>query len=106
MADVFGTSWQSVSAAVRMAVAWGLIHREMTIITASGIDEIAWRKGHRYVLLVYQINEGCKRLLSVGQNRTEESLRGLFQGLSEEANGGIRFVCSDMRQPYVNVIGE
>jgi transposase len=106
VADVFGTSWQSVSAAVRMAVEWGLNHREMTGITAIGIDEIAWRKGHRYVTLVYQINEECKRLLYVGENRSEESLRGFFRGLSEEVKGGIRFVCSDMWQPYLKVIGE
>ena len=106
VADVFGTSWQSVSAAARMAVEWGLNHREMTGITAIGIDEIAWRKGHRYVTLVYQINEECKRLLYVGENRSEESLRGFFRGLSEEVKGGIRFVCSDMWQPYLKVIGE
>jgi hypothetical protein len=67
VAEVFGTSWQSVSEAVRMAVEWGLLHREMTGITAIGINEIAWRKGHKYVALVYQINEECKRLLSVGR---------------------------------------
>jgi transposase len=47
VAEVFGTSWQSVSEAVRMAVEWGLLHREMTGITAIGINEIAWRKGHK-----------------------------------------------------------
>jgi transposase len=106
VAEVFGTSWQSVSEAVRMAVEWGLLHREMTGITAIGIDEIAWRKGHRYVTLVYQIHEGCKRLLYVGKDRTEASLRGFFQELSEEVKGGIQFVCSDMWQPYLKVIGE
>jgi transposase len=80
VADVFGTSWQSVSAAVRMAVEWGLNHREMTGITAIGIDEIAWRKGHRYVTLVYQINEECKRLLYVGENRSEERACGGSSG--------------------------
>jgi transposase len=105
VADVFGTSWQSMSAAVRMAVDWALNHRKMTGITAVGIDEIAWRKGHRYVTLVNQINEEYKRLLYVGENRSEESMRGFFRRLSEEVKGGIRFVCSDMWQPYLKVIG-
>jgi transposase len=104
VAEVFGTSWQSVSQAVRMAVEWGLLHREMTGITAIGIDEIAWRKGHRYVTLVYQINEGCKRLLYVGKDRTEASLRGFFAPLSAEVKAGIQFVCSDMWQAYLKVI--
>ena len=76
---MFGTSWQGVSEAVRMAVEWGLNHREMTRITAIGIEEIAWRKVHKYVTLVYQLNEECKRLLYVGQNRSDESLRGFLQ---------------------------
>jgi transposase len=71
----------------------------MTGITAIGIDEIAYRKGYKHVTLVDQINEEYKRLLSVGENRSEESLRGFSRGLSEEVKGGIRFVCSDMWQP-------
>ncbi|MCG6868803.1 MAG: DUF4143 domain-containing protein [Gammaproteobacteria bacterium] len=28
-----------------------------------GVDEIAWKKGHKYLTLVYQIDSHCKRLL-------------------------------------------
>jgi transposase len=58
------------------------------------------------VTLVYQINEECKRLLYVEQNRSDESLRSFFRGLSEEEKGGIRCVCSEMWQPYLKVIRE
>ena len=63
-------------------------------------------KGHRYLTLVYQIEDGMKRLLWVAKERTEESLRGFFTSLGDEAKGSIRFVCSDMWQPYLNVIAE
>ena len=56
--------------------------------------------------MVYQIDDGCKRLLWVGKERTEESLRGFFQMLSDETRAGIRFVCSDMWKPYLKVIAE
>ena len=47
-----------------------------------------------------------KRLLWVAQERTEDSLRRFFMTLSDEARQSIRFVCSDMWQPYLNVIAE
>ena len=56
--------------------------------------------------MVYQIDEGCKRLLWVARERTEESLRGFFTMIEEETRAGIRFVASDMWQPYLNVIAE
>ena len=48
-----------------------------------------------------------KRLLWVAQERTSKSLRRFFRTLSEERSGrSIRFVCSDMWKPYLNVIAE
>jgi transposase len=57
---------------------WGLVHRETPKFTAIGIDEIAARRGHRYLTLVYQIDEGCRRLLWVGRERKEKTLEGFF----------------------------
>jgi len=34
-----------------------------------GIDEIHWHKGYHYLTLVYQIDEGCRRLLWIGEKR-------------------------------------
>jgi len=47
-----------------------------------------------------------KRLLWVAQERTEQSLRGFFQYLSNAERQSIRFVCSDMWRPYLKVIVE
>ena len=106
VADAFHTSWQSVFRSVRHAVTWGVVNRSWGTVTAIGIDEIAWQKGHKYLTLVYQIDEGCKRLLWIGRERTEDSLRGFFHLLPREVRKGIRFVCSDMWKPYLKVIAE
>ncbi len=106
VATVFHTSWQSVFRSVRHAVAWGLVHREWGEIAAIGIDEIAWRRGHKYLTLVYQIDAGCKRLLWIGRDRTEDSLRRFFRILPRNVAGGIAFVCSDLWRPYLKVIAE
>jgi len=50
-------------------VNYGLTHRNLDSVTALGVDEIAWHKGHKYLTLVYQINPGARRLLWVGEKR-------------------------------------
>ena len=47
-----------------------------------------------------------KRLLWIAQVRTEKSLQGFFEFLSEKARKGIQFVASDMCKAYLNVIAE
>jgi transposase len=105
-ATVFHTTWEHVRDSVRHAVAWGLVHRELTGVTAIGVDEIQWRRGHHYLTLVYQIDEGCRRLLWIGRERTEESLRRGLDLLGEPFCMGLQFVCSDLWRPYLKVLAE
>lgn len=63
-ASIFGTSWDSVFRAIQWVVHWGIIHRDLTGIESIGIDEIQYRRGHKYLTLVYQLDQGFKRLLS------------------------------------------
>lgn len=106
VAVVFRTSWRNVFESVKHAVSWGLEHRNLGGIEAIGVDEIQWQRGQRYLTLVYQIEGGMKRLLWVAQERTEQSLRGFFQMLGDDARRSIRFACSDMWQRYLKVIAE
>ena len=106
VADVFRASWNTVYRAVTLAVLWGIAHRSLEGITAIGIDEIQWRKGHKYLTLVYQIQDGCKRLLYVAADRTEDSLRRFFGVLGRARAAALEFACSDMWQPYLKVIAE
>jgi transposase len=104
VAEAFGTSWHYVATSVDMAVDWGLKHRDLTGITAIGIDEMAWGRGHNYVTVVYQINEGFKRLLWVGQHRKIKTLLRFFRWFGKERTAKLKFVCSDMWQPYLKVV--
>jgi transposase len=63
VAEVFHATWENVRDSVRYAVHWGVVHRDLSGVSAIGIDEIQWRRGHHYLTLVYQIDEGCRRLL-------------------------------------------
>lgn len=103
VANRFKTSWGKVFRSVEYIVTWGLENRSLEGVTAIGVDEILWRRGHKYLTLVYQINTECIRLLWVGKERTEESFSKFFDVLGE-AKSCIEYVCSDMWKAYLKVI--
>jgi transposase len=104
--SIFRTSWDSVCRAVEHAVEWGLAHRDLSQVTALGIDEVAWSKGQEYLTLVYDISGETKRLLAVGEERTKASLRGCLESLGAPVCLGVKYVCSDMWKAYLEVIAE
>jgi transposase len=106
VASIFRTSWDSVCRAVDHTVEWGLGHRDLSGVTAVGVDEVAWARGHTYLTLVYDIGGDVRRLLAVAEERTEESLRSCLQSLGETACAQVQYICSDMWKPYLNVIAE
>ena len=104
VAGAFHTSWHKVFCSVEMAVTWGRERMDLSGVTAIGVDEMAWGRGHRYVTVVYQINEGVKRLLWVGENRNVKTLLRFFHWFGAERSARLAFVCSDMWKPYLKVI--
>jgi transposase len=104
VAESFQTTWPKVFQAVKYIVEWGLKHRDLSGITAIGIDELQWHKGHEYLTLVYQINSEAIRLLWIGKDRTVKTLLRFFRFLGEERSQKLKFVCSDMWKPYLKVI--
>jgi transposase len=104
VAQAFRTSWDNVFRSVKTVVAWGLAHRDLEKIEAIGVDEVQWKKGHKYLTLVYQIDQNCKRLLWIGQDRTSKTLRDFFRMLGKERAAKLRYVCSDMWKGFLQVI--
>jgi transposase len=105
-AGAFQTTWDNVFRSVKMAVTWGLGHRNLENVTSIGIDEISWKKGPKYLTMVYQIDIGCRRLLWIGRERTQKTLRAFFEELGPEATARLRFICSDMWKPYLRIVAE
>ena len=104
VARSFQTSWGKVYKSVEYVVNWGLEHRDLSKITAIGVDEIQWHRGHKYLTLVYQINAECVRLLWIGKDRTEETFSKFFDEIGSKRSELIEFICSDMWKPYLKVI--
>lgn len=106
VAEAFRTSWDHVFCSVEMAVTWGRAHQDLSGIKAIGIDEIQWQRGHKYLTLAYQIDANCKRLLWIGNKRKVKTLLGFFRWFGKERTTRLRYVCSDMWQPYLKVIAK
>lgn len=106
VAEVFGTTWQNVFRSVKHAVSWGLACRDLSGVASIGVDEVQWQRGHKYLTLVYQIDEHQKRLLWIGQERTIKTLLRFFRMFGKERAGQLKFVCSDMWKAYLKVIAK
>jgi transposase len=106
VAQRFKTTWHHVFTAVEMAVAWGRSQMNLDNISAIGIDEIQWQSGKRYLTLVYQIDNHCKRLLWIGKNRTKKTLEGFFNWFGIPRTQNIKFICSDIWLAYLNAVKE
>jgi transposase len=106
-AQVFQTSWEAVYRSVEWFVQWGLAHRKLEGVESIGVDDLHWGRGKgaaSFLTVIYQIDSHCRRLLWVGRRRTMATLRRGLAALGAEVVGGLRFVCSDMWQPYLKVI--
>ena len=106
-AEAFQVSWEAVYRSVEWFVAWGLARRELVGVASIGVDEIHWGHGLRasnFLTVIYQIDAHCRRLLWVGPGRSQRTLRQGLKALGPEAVQGLRFVCSDMWKPYLEVI--
>jgi len=100
----FATSWDIVFRCIQRAVHWGLENRPLDGIHAIGVDELSWKKGQKYLTLVYQLDAGARRLLFVGKDRTAETFRDFFDILGGERCLAIRFVASDMWRAFISVV--
>jgi transposase len=104
VARLYQCSWGTVAAAVDFVVTYGLEHRNLSGITHIGIDEIARRKGHKYLTNVYDLK--TKKLIWSGEGRSEQTLRQFFEYIGPNIAKGLQGICCDMWMPYIKVIEE
>ena len=104
VSEAFRVSWDRVFEAVKHAVDWGLNRRDLEDIASIGIDEVQWHRGQKYQTVVYQLDEGQKRLLWVGPERKAKTLLKFFRFLGKDRTARLQFICSDMWSAYLKVI--
>ncbi len=96
-------NWHQVDAIKARAVSRGLSRRQEAPIPYLGIDEKQFRKGHRYISSLVDLQQG--RVLDVVENRTEEACKALIeQSLTEKQQQQVTAVALDMWKAYRNAV--
>ena len=92
-------SWDEIHGIMERAVERGLARRQAEEIPYLGVDEKAFRKGHKYLTLVNDLTRS--RVLYVAEDRERSSLDGFWPTITAEQQASIEAVALDMWDPYV-----
>ena len=104
VAGQLGLSWDEIHGIMERAVKRGLERRQAEPIRHLGVDEKAFRKGHKYMTVVNDLERG--HVLYVAADRKRASLDGFWGTLTEGQRNGIEAVAMDMWDPYVTSVRE
>jgi len=95
-------SWDEIHGIMERAVRRGLERRKADDVPFLGIDEKAFRRGHRYATIVVDIWRS--RVLHVAAERTANSLNEFWNSLTPKQVSQIWAVAMDMWDPYVKSV--
>jgi transposase len=97
--------WRTVGRIVTrvMADADAEVGDRLAGVRRIGIDEISYKRGHKYLLVVVDHDSG--RLLWIGQGRTKATLAGFFNTLGEQRCRAIELVSADGADWIAEVVG-
>jgi transposase len=104
VAEQLHLSWDEVHGIMERAVERGLARRQEEEIPQLGVDEKAFRKGHKYLTLVNDLRRN--RVLYVAEGREQSSLDGFWGTITEAQRDSIEAVAMDMWDPYVDSVRE
>lgn len=96
---IMRVSWDEAFGVMQRAVMRGRQRKEQAVVKYVGVDEKAFKKGHRYVTLVCDLERSTVEY--VADDRAIQSLGGYYASLSPAQRNGIEAVAMDMWEPYV-----
>jgi transposase len=97
-------SWDEIHGIMERAVKRGLARRQAEEIPQLGVDEKAFRKGHKYLTLVNDLKRN--RVLYVAEDREQRSLDGFWSTITDRQRASIQAVALDMWDPYLASLKE
>lgn len=98
VAEHFGLSWHTVKEIDRRRLQVEVGTPCYDGLRLLAIDEIAVRKGHRYLTVVLNLENGA--IVWVGEGRSEATLHSFFSELTEEQRASIEAIAADMSPPF------
>ncbi len=99
MSRQLGIGWKGIAGIIRRAVMRGLARRKEQVVANICVDEVSYRKRHKYLTIVSNADTGT--VLYVGIGRDKLALMSWYQQLSPAQLEGIRSVSMDMWPAYI-----
>lgn len=90
--------WDAVWGILRRSVERGRARKEATVIPRYGVDEKAFKRGHRYMTVVCDLDKATVEY--VAEDRKTASLEAFWASLTPAQREGVECVTMDMWQAY------
>ncbi|MGI8595445.1 MAG: ISL3 family transposase [Solirubrobacteraceae bacterium] len=102
IAALMRVDWETVGRIVERVVADELDEERLRGLVLIGVDEVSWRRRHRYLTCVADHATGAIVWLNEGRNQA--TLQAFFDQLGDEGKASIRAVSIDMSASYENAV--
>lgn len=99
-----GLDWKTVKAIDKHYLERDYGRPDYQGLRVLAVDEIALRKGHRYLTVVLDYETG--RVVHVGKNRKTKTLKRFFNQLKPRQRKAIEAVVMDMWNPFIKAVRE
>jgi transposase len=97
-------AWRTVGRIVTRVVGRNLDTERLEDLYSIGVDEVSYRKGHRYLTVV--ADHGTGDVVWIGEKRSSDTLRSFFQELGPERCSQLKVVTIDMSEAYIKAVRE
>ena len=104
VSQLFGIAWVTVGSIAERLVDELLDPDRLTNLRRIGVDEISFRKRHRYLTVVTDPDTG--HVVWVAEGKTSDVLKSFFESLKPEVCNAIEIVTMDMSQAYQKAVRE
>ena len=99
---MMGISWRTVGNIVERVVAERLDSERLDGLTRIGIDELSYRKRHRYITTV--VDHEKHRIVWAAKGKSSDTLDAFFDELGDERGKKIEIVTIDMSAAFIKSI--
>jgi len=98
-------SWEAVARIVVRVVAEAIDHRRLQGLYRIGVDEVSYRKGHRYLTIVAD-HDAAGAVVWAAEGRSAATLAAFYDELGEQGRSQLEAVSLDMGAGYLKATAE
>ena len=99
-----GLDWKTVKQVDRAYLEERHSQTDYSGLRLLAVDEIALRKGHRYMTVVLDYETG--RVVWLARERTSHTLKSFFDGMTVEQKQAVEAIAMDMWDPFIKAVRE